>query len=55
MLEQLVKAFQNCDLDCAQWDEDILKELAQIALNAVEEYQLQAAPAAQRRMIDELV
>lgn len=31
LTEHLYRAFKNCDLDCAQWDEGPLRELAEVA------------------------
>ena len=36
--ERLIKAFKNCDLDCADWDDDVLGELAEIVIRALIPY-----------------
>lgn len=33
---RLVEAFRDCELDCSMWHEDALKELADIAVAALE-------------------
>lgn len=34
-IERLVAAFKNCKLDCADWDDDVLRELAAVAMAAM--------------------
>ena len=36
--ERLVRAFKKCDLDCADWDDDVLGELAEVVIRALTPY-----------------
>ena len=42
--EKLVNAFVDSELDCAQWDDKPLDELASIALKTITEHLLKGAP-----------
>lgn len=37
MVKKLVEAIQKCDLDCASWPEETLKELVRLILNAAKD------------------
>jgi len=42
--EEIYLAFSDSELDCAEWDDEPLNELASIALKTVIEYLLKGAP-----------
>ncbi len=42
--EKIYLAFSNSDLDCADWDDEPLNELASIALKAIIVHLLEGAP-----------